>query len=283
MGNNTLVVLPGKRRKKSNDNKNAKKAPPSLMPLEIKAAKAAYKNSMRKLAQSEMRKKLEEHTLIKPRAQSGAAKDNGERGSLMNVANSNIKNRQAQGLLLKSSKLGKKLTKKERLKQLHRKEVLGIRLTREEMDALYIKHIVPSPESFPENDMGVGDDDNDEDSGQGHSAKKKQQRIMKKNCKVNRDDNEQGRKGGGGNSNDMLSSNGGNGHTQLEQERGQLTRKKARSPTEESDALAPNETIVVANATAASDLNKDTSEYILSILLDDPNDDDVGDAVPAFF
>ena len=33
------------------------------MPLEIKAAKAAYKNAMRKLAQLEMRKKLEEHTL----------------------------------------------------------------------------------------------------------------------------------------------------------------------------------------------------------------------------
>ena len=42
MGNNSLVVLPGKRRKKSNDNKNAKKAPPPLTLLEIKAAKAAY-------------------------------------------------------------------------------------------------------------------------------------------------------------------------------------------------------------------------------------------------
>ena len=30
-------------------------------------------------------------------------------------------------------------------------------------------------------------------------------------------------------------------------------------------------------------LNEDTSEYILSILLDDPNDEDARDAVPAFF
>ncbi len=161
MGNNALVVLPSKRRKKSNNNKNAKKALPPLTPLEIKAAKAVYKNTKRKLAQLEMCKKLEEHTLIKRRAQLGAADNNGKRGFPMNDANMNIDIRQAQGLLLKSSELGKKLTKKERLKQLHRKEALGIGLTREEMDTLYVKHIVPLPESFPENNMGVGDDDND--------------------------------------------------------------------------------------------------------------------------
>ena len=62
-----------------------------------------------------------------------------------------------------------------------------------------------------------------------------------------------------------------------------MARKKARLLAEESDASAPNETIAVANATAASDLDEDTSEYILSILLDDPNDEDARDAVPAFF
>ena len=62
---------------------------------------------MRKLAQLEMRKKLEEHTLIKPRAQSGAADDNGNWGFLVNDANLNIDIRQAQGLLLKSSELGR--------------------------------------------------------------------------------------------------------------------------------------------------------------------------------
>ena len=62
-----------------------------------------------------------------------------------------------------------------------------------------------------------------------------------------------------------------------------MARKKARSLAEELDASAPNETIAVANATAASNLDKDTSEYILSILLDDPNDEDARDAMPAFF
>ncbi len=61
------------------------------------------------------------------------------------------------------------------------------------MDALYVKYNAPSPESFPENDMGVGDDDNNRDSGQGHLAKKKQQRIMKKKRKVDRNDDKQGR------------------------------------------------------------------------------------------
>ena len=84
------------------------------------------------------------------------------------------------------------ISKKERLKQLQWKEALGIQLTREEMDALYVKYDALLPESFPENNMGVGDDDNDGDSGQGHSAKKKQQRIMKKKLKVDRDDDEQG-------------------------------------------------------------------------------------------
>ena len=85
------------------------------------------------------------------------------------------------------------ISKKEWLKQLCRKEALGIGLTQEEMDALYVKYDAPSLESFPENDMGVGNDDNDGDSGQGHLAKKKQQRIMKKKRKVDRNDDKQGR------------------------------------------------------------------------------------------
>ena len=72
------------------------------------------------------------------------------------------------------------------------------------MDALYVKHIVPLPESFPETDTGVGDDHNNRDSRQGHLAKKTQQRITKRNCKVDCDNNKQGGKGGGGNSDDML-------------------------------------------------------------------------------
>ena len=283
MGNDALVVLPGKRRKKSN---NAAKAPPPLTPAEIKAAKAAYKNAMRKLAQLETRRQrkelrsglyreLEEHTLIRPHAQSGAAADNdddgGEKKDPSKESDANhpttIDIRQAQSLLLKSSELGKKLTKKERLKQLRRKEALGITLTREEMDALYVRYDAPPPESFPENDsMGVDDDDNDGDSGRGPSAKTKRHTKTKKKRKVDRDDDEQGETGGGGNNDDdMVSSDEGNVHAQLEQEVGQVARKKSRSPVEESDASsAPNESIPTVKKDIAS-ANVD--------------DDDGGDAV----
>ena len=63
----------------------------------------------------------------------------------------------AQSLLLKSSELGKKVTKKQLLKQLRRKEELGIPLTQEEMGILYVKYEAPSTESFPDQEKGLTD------------------------------------------------------------------------------------------------------------------------------
>ncbi|KAL3823873.1 hypothetical protein ACHAXA_005455 [Cyclostephanos tholiformis] len=164
MGNDAIVVLPGRRKRKPRE---GRRDPPPLSPLEIKAAKAAYKNARRKLVQLDMRKnaketrnrlyrELEENALIR-RSKGSDSNDDGIDNDATWTASSRITTnnptidveRAARGLLLKSSELGKKLTRRERLKRLRRREAMGIPLTREEMDVLYVEHDAPDLDSFP--------------------------------------------------------------------------------------------------------------------------------------
>ena len=147
MGSDNLVILPSKKKQKS----KTKELPP-LTPEEIKAAKALYKNTQRKLNQLEQRRKqkelrkdlykqLEENTLITHVPASG-----GETSEQMKA--SSVTTKDAHSLLLKSSELGKKVTKKQLLKQLRRKEEVGIPLTKEEMGILYVQYDAPPAESL---------------------------------------------------------------------------------------------------------------------------------------
>lgn len=221
MSDNTLLILPSKKKKKTNtSNSTQTKALPPLTPQEIKAAKAMYKNTQRKLQQLEHRKQqkelrsglykqLEEHTLLqqpKPQHHEATNVDDGHTTTGGTNNNKNafannttrlpiaISSQQAQSLLLKSSELGKKLTKKERLKQLRRKEALGIPLTQEEMDLLVVKYDAPSLDTFPSlevsnkgNVTSIGDANNENGSG----AKKRRNNEMKRKRAGGNYDNDQ--------------------------------------------------------------------------------------------
>jgi hypothetical protein len=204
MGNDAIVVLPGKRKKKKKNSKETM-PPPQLTPMEIKAAKAAYKNAQRKLAQLDMRKRaketraglyreLEENTLIRHRdgdatgnadgnadggdrdGGDGANGSNGSKSSKGNATNAppppiDVQRRaaEARGLLLRSSELGKKLTKRERLKRLRHKEVMGIPLTPEEMDVLYVERDAPHIDTFTHRGEKMAEKTNFADVGDGNS------------------------------------------------------------------------------------------------------------------
>ena len=120
MSGGNLLILPSKKKK------TKKKQLPPLTPAEIKAAKSLYKNTQRKLQQLAQRKLQKE-----------------QRSTLYKQLESNKVSDSNRSLLLKSSELGKKITKKEYLKQLHKKELMGIKLTNDEMDVLYDTHDAP--------------------------------------------------------------------------------------------------------------------------------------------
>lgn len=154
-GMESLAILPAGSKKK-----NKKKEPPPLTPAEIKAAKALYKNTQRKLSQLEQRKKqkelrsglykeLKENTLLAPAAIEGDAADAEKNSNASVMFNNKITPEEAQSLLLKSSELGKKLSKKQKLKQIRQREALGLKLTKDEMDLLYVKYQAPEDISFP--------------------------------------------------------------------------------------------------------------------------------------
>ena len=157
MGSDNLIILPSKKKQKSKT-----KALPPLTPQEIKTAKSLYKNTQRKLSQLEQRRKqkdlrkdlykqLEENTLLPQQAPSSSEGNDAstEQDQVTFAVKNGIDAKDAQSLLLKSSELGKKVTKKQLLKQLRRKEELGIPLTKEEIGILYVKYDAPSTESFP--------------------------------------------------------------------------------------------------------------------------------------
>lgn len=223
MGDNTLLILPSKKKKPKT---TQTKALPPLTPEEIKAAKTMYKNTQRKLQQLEHRrqqkelrsglyKQLEEHTLLQQQKPQHLALTNNEEGgagrsastagadnncnnpsSRNNTALPTISSQQAQSLLLKSSELGKKQTKKERLKQLRRKEALGIQLTQEEIDLLYVKYDAPALESFPGlalvgGGSSIDDANNDGDGERGSVAKKRRKNKVKRKREDDYDDDDQ--------------------------------------------------------------------------------------------
>lgn len=212
MGTDNLLILPSSKSKSK-----AKKAQPlpSLTPHEIKAAKAQYKNTQRKLQQLEQRKKqkelrkglykqLEENALVPTLPVKRNAGDSGAGTTMNSSPNSKevtpaqqvINAKDAHSLLLKSSELGKKLTKKEQLKQLRRKEALGIKLTEEEMGILYVKREVQSAHSFPmaertDNHSSVKKMDVNESANDGTDllqeggSRKKQNKQQRKRSKTN--------------------------------------------------------------------------------------------------
>jgi len=194
MGSDNLVILPSKKKKKAKT-----KALPPLTPQEIKAAKALYKNTQRKLNQLEQRRKqkdlrkdlykqLEENTLLPQAPSSSDGNDTSmDQGKVTFAEKNGIGAKDAQSLLLKSSELGKKVTKKQLLKQLRRKEELGIPLTKEEMGILYVKYDAPSTESFPDPDKEMADVD---ESNSPMPVKKKKSK-KKKNKRKSADDKTQ--------------------------------------------------------------------------------------------
>ena len=113
MAPDNILVLPGKKKKKQ----RKRKLPP-LTPEETKAAKALYKQTQRKLNTLLLRKKQKE-------LRSGLYKQLEENsfGSSLDGSRTD-----KQSLLLKSSELGKKVSKKQLLKQLRKKESMGMNL-----------------------------------------------------------------------------------------------------------------------------------------------------------
>jgi hypothetical protein len=192
-GMESLAILPSGAKKK-----NKKKELPPLTPAEIKAAKSLYKNTQRKLAQLEQRRKqkelrsglykeLEANTLLAPTG--GNISEDGKNQSV--AVSNNITPQEAQSLLLKSSELGKKLSKKQKLKQLRQKEALGLKLSKEEMDLLYVKYEAPAEDSFP---VSNGADNNDgtsiEKAEDASGSKRKKSKKKKRKSDAVDDKNE---------------------------------------------------------------------------------------------
>jgi hypothetical protein len=179
-GMESLVILSSSSKKKSK-----KKELPPLTPAEIKAAKALYKNTQRKLAQLEQRKKqkelrsglykeLQENALLAPAAaENNADVDAREQIDPVAITN-NITPQEAQSLLLKSSELGKRLSKKQKLKHIRQKEALGLKLTQEEKDLLYVKYDAPDDDDFPPvADASIDVKESVDDGGKKKKSKKK--------------------------------------------------------------------------------------------------------------
>jgi hypothetical protein len=197
-GIESLAILPSSSKKK-----NKKKELPPLTPAEIKAAKALYKNTQRKLAQLEQKKKqkelrtglykeLQENALLVPAAEDSADGVAQEHTNSVAVTN-NITPQEAQSLLLKSSELGKKLSKKQKLKHIRQKEALGLKLTQEEKDLLYVKYDAPDDDDFPpiadaSSGINVESGDNGDESTAASGKKKKSKKKRKSAAATNDND-----------------------------------------------------------------------------------------------
>ena len=155
MAPDNILVLPGKKKK----TKRKRKLPP-LTPEETKAAKALYKQTQRKLNTLLLRKKQKE-------LRSGLYKQL-EENSFGSSLDGSRKDKQS--LLLKSSELGKKVSKKQLLKQLRKKESMGMKLTEEEMSVLYVKYEAPADGSFAEANPLAGSTQSERKSSQGEAG-----------------------------------------------------------------------------------------------------------------
>lgn len=126
---NPLVIVGGGSKKKPQQQK--KKARVALSPQEIREAKKLQKNAQRKLQQLQAR----------------AEQKRKRRELYAKLEQSALPKREMQ-LLISSSTLGKRQSKRERLSALLRKERAGIKLTEEERDLLYKDRDVPPPEEL---------------------------------------------------------------------------------------------------------------------------------------
>jgi len=127
-GCDDCVILPTKKKKKA-----AKVV--ELTPEEIKAARAQHKNAARKLKQLADRKEQKKM-----------------RAELYATLRENAISSEERELLTSSSTLGKRVSKKEQLQRLIRKERAGIPLTEEEKDILYTEQKVGGGDDI--DDMG---------------------------------------------------------------------------------------------------------------------------------
>ena len=130
-GCDDCVILPTKKKKK----KSTRVV--ELTPEEIKAARAQHKNAARKLQQLADRKEQKK-----------------KRAELYATLRENAISSEERELLASSSTLGKRISKREQLQRLIRKERAGIQLTEEEKNILYTERKVG----------GGGDGDNSDDS-----------------------------------------------------------------------------------------------------------------------
>lgn len=124
LGEDADVIVTSKKKPKT------KKRRVELTPQEIRQAKLLQKNTERKLKQLEQRKMQKE-----------------KRAELYGKLKETAISTQEMELLSSSSTLGKKATKRDRLKQALQKERAGIELTEKEKDLLYKDRAVPEPDN----------------------------------------------------------------------------------------------------------------------------------------
>ena len=141
-GCDDCVILPTKKKKKSEATKVVE-----LTPEEIKAARAQHKNAARKLKQLADRREQKK-----------------KRAELYATLRENAISSEERELLASSSTLGKRVSKREQLQRLIRKERAGIQLTEEEKDVLYTERKVGG-DGDSDTDIGTCNDVMNDNSG----------------------------------------------------------------------------------------------------------------------
>jgi len=141
-GCDDCVILPTKKKKKSEATKVVE-----LTPEEIKAARAQHKNAARKLKQLADRREQKK-----------------KRAELYATLRENAISSEERELLASSSTLGKRVSKREQLQRLIRKERAGIQLTEEEKDVLYTERKVGG-DGGSDTDIGTCNDVMNDNSG----------------------------------------------------------------------------------------------------------------------
>ena len=141
-GCDDCVILPTKKKKKSEATKVVE-----LTAEEIKAARAQHKNAARKLKQLADRREQKK-----------------KRAELYATLRENAISSEERELLASSSTLGKRVSKREQLQRLIRKERAGIQLTEEEKDVLYTERKVGG-DGDSDTDIGTCNDVMNDNSG----------------------------------------------------------------------------------------------------------------------
>lgn len=130
---NPLVVLPNPNKNKKNKNKKSKM---ELTPEEIKQARQLQKKTQRKLTQLAVRSEQKK-----------------KRADLYEKLQKTAISAEEMALLSSSSTLGKRVSKKEQLKKLIRKERAGMTLTEDERELLYRDRNSHDSDSDNDDDM----------------------------------------------------------------------------------------------------------------------------------